>query len=266
MHILVQQSALYALGCYCSLQIHSTGSAIRRLADLPCITVISNPCLLPPNFLLSPSPLPLLLYLSPFSLHTNHAERNLKLFVAPAPAHAFPQLHRLLTQTLSADSLISLICQLGEDSNLLVPTGKYLSFTQTASLSHHSVLYHLCSTNYNLFITVSSCLYANINIIVVTFHHGYLIISGLPPFLRHVGIFGNADPLDIAQWFSVATSVPTPTRRFDPRTGVCSNMFTGRSLHLFTSDSAKKSSILISFILFCSVNLNSTILATLHLT
>lgn len=46
-------------------------------------------------------------------------------------------------------------------------------------------------------------------------------------FIRFIGIFGNADPLDINQWLQLVTSVPSPTRKFNPRTGICSNMFTG---------------------------------------
>jgi hypothetical protein len=70
---------------------------------------------------------------------------------------------------------------------------------------------------------------------IIILHYIISYLHHLQPLHRYVGIFGNADPLDIAQWFSVATSVPTPTRRFDPRTGVCSNMFTGEPVHPRTS-------------------------------
>ena len=43
----------------------------------------------------------------------------------------------------------------------------------------------------------------------------------------YIGTYGNADPLDVQQWQQLGVSVPTPTRRFDARTGICTNMFTG---------------------------------------
>ena len=102
------------------------------------------------------------------------------------------------------------------------------------------ILINLQPVYHALIIPVYICKAMVVACTLVVHHHItlYHIISyphHLQPLHRYVGIFGNADPLDIAQWFSVATSVPTPTRRFDPRTGVCSNMFTGEPVHPRTS-------------------------------
>jgi hypothetical protein len=48
-------------------------------------------------------------------------------------------------------------------------------------------------------------------------------------------MYGNADPLDIKQWFQMSSSVPNPYRTFNPATGVCSNMFTGLSIEFLVA-------------------------------
>lgn len=189
--------------------------------------------LYPVTSLLSPSSilplLPLIFLLSPFSLLSPTLlplvllERNLKLFVALVPALAFQLLLRQRTLTQSADCHISSIFQLGEDS-LPCPLFwiAFLPYSSTVILINLQPVYHA------LIIPVYICKAMVVAHLISYPHH-------LQSLHRYVGIFGNADPLDIAQWFSVATSVPTPTRRFDPRTGVCSNMFTGEPIHPRTS-------------------------------
>ena len=43
----------------------------------------------------------------------------------------------------------------------------------------------------------------------------------------YVGIYGDADPLDAAQWSSMTYSVPSDTRTWNALTSTCSNMFNG---------------------------------------
>jgi hypothetical protein len=42
-----------------------------------------------------------------------------------------------------------------------------------------------------------------------------------------VGIYGDADPLDVAQWDAMTYSVPSDTRTWNEITSTCSNMFNG---------------------------------------
>jgi hypothetical protein len=69
-------------------------------------------------------------------------------------------------------------------------------------------------------------------------------LSGLPHFFEvtpgYIGIFGNADPLDINQWLELISSVPVPTRTFDRSTGICSNMFTGLNYKFLVSKSGER--------------------------
>lgn len=44
---------------------------------------------------------------------------------------------------------------------------------------------------------------------------------------RYIGIFGNADPLDVSQWFEVTQTISSATRSWTESTATCSNMFTG---------------------------------------
>lgn len=59
--------------------------------------------------------------------------------------------------------------------------------------------------------------------------------SGIPFFLNvstdgYVGIYGDADPLDVTQWFSLAYSKPTDSRTWNDETSTCSNVFSGKSI------------------------------------
>ena len=58
----------------------------------------------------------------------------------------------------------------------------------------------------------------------------YLSLTPLTHTLLHhsyVGIYGDADPLDIAQWSQMTYTVPSDTRRWTEATSTCSNMFNG---------------------------------------
>ena len=86
-----------------------------------------------------------------------------------------------------------------------------------------------------------SLTFFNFSIIVIVFD--FIIFKGLNSFFlftqvvilkfeficmySYIGTYGNADPLDVLQWQQLGVSVPIPTRRFDARTGICTNMFTG---------------------------------------
>lgn len=57
-------------------------------------------------------------------------------------------------------------------------------------------------------------------------------------FVRYVGIFGNADPLDISQWLSVdAPETPgsSSTGTWIDASSTCSHMVTGTALSTYLS-------------------------------
>jgi len=49
-----------------------------------------------------------------------------------------------------------------------------------------------------------------------------------PLYRSYVGIYGDADPLDIAQWSQMTYTVPSDTRRWTEATSTCTNMFNGQ--------------------------------------
>lgn len=62
-------------------------------------------------------------------------------------------------------------------------------------------------------------------------------VTGIPYFFDgynsgrdFIGMFGNADPLDITQWYRLAVTIPSGSNRvWDNQLGVCKNMFTGKT-------------------------------------
>lgn len=42
-----------------------------------------------------------------------------------------------------------------------------------------------------------------------------------------MGIYGDADPLDITQWFQISYSQPSDTRQWVDKTATCNNIFSG---------------------------------------
>lgn len=76
-------------------------------------------------------------------------------------------------------------------------------------------------------------------------------ITGIPYFfnlnannvtsnLAYVGIYGNADPLDVKQWEKLAVTLPTPPRGYNDATGVCSNMYTSLNYQFLIAQSGEK--------------------------
>lgn len=70
--------------------------------------------------------------------------------------------------------------------------------------------------------------------------------SGLPFLFNYsthtggyMGIYGNADPLDIDQWYAFSVTVPTAARAWDETLGVCSNMYTGMNYKFLVSKSGE---------------------------
>lgn len=56
----------------------------------------------------------------------------------------------------------------------------------------------------------------------------------------YVGIYGDADPLDISQWFPYATSFPTDARTWNDETSTCSKVFAGLSIQFLVANSADR--------------------------
>ncbi len=55
-----------------------------------------------------------------------------------------------------------------------------------------------------------------------------------------MGIYGDADPLDVTQWSQVAYSVPSPVRSWDAKTSTCSSMFTGLQVEFLVTSSGER--------------------------
>lgn len=68
--------------------------------------------------------------------------------------------------------------------------------------------------------------------------------SGLPYFLNvtasYVGIFGNADPLDVSQWSTFTVRDSTVNRNWDAKTGICSTMKTGLAYKFLVASAGEK--------------------------
>lgn len=46
-------------------------------------------------------------------------------------------------------------------------------------------------------------------------------------FVRYIGQYGDADPLDITQWMLMSSSIPTDERAWNDKTSTCYNAYTG---------------------------------------
>jgi hypothetical protein len=47
-------------------------------------------------------------------------------------------------------------------------------------------------------------------------------------FDRYVGLYGDADPLDVTQWNQLTYTVPADVREWDEKTSTCKNMYIGK--------------------------------------
>lgn len=56
-----------------------------------------------------------------------------------------------------------------------------------------------------------------------------------------MGIYGDADPLDITQWSQIGFSVPSPARSWNAKTSTCKSMFTGLNLEFLVAASGERS-------------------------
>jgi hypothetical protein len=65
----------------------------------------------------------------------------------------------------------------------------------------------------------------------LNFTEGYVFklicFEALSFLARYIGIYGNADPLDITQWLPITLTVPSDARSWNDKTGTCSNAYTG---------------------------------------
>lgn len=59
----------------------------------------------------------------------------------------------------------------------------------------------------------------------------YVSSTGVPYFLNFttgvIGMYGDADPLDVSQWFAMESIAVDDRRAWNDRTGTCSNVFSG---------------------------------------
>ena len=74
---------------------------------------------------------------------------------------------------------------------------------------------------------------------------GPYMIAGLPIFFSvnatHVGIFGNADPLDYTQWLALDQTFGTNTYAWDDTTGSCRDFYTSLEYKFLTANVGSKS-------------------------
>jgi hypothetical protein len=56
----------------------------------------------------------------------------------------------------------------------------------------------------------------------------------------YIGIYGDADPLDMSQWFPYATNFPTDARTWNDETSTCSNVYAGLSVQFLVANSAER--------------------------
>lgn len=56
----------------------------------------------------------------------------------------------------------------------------------------------------------------------------------------YIGIYGDADPLDVSQWFSYASSIPTDARTWNDETSTCANAFVGLNIQFLVANSAER--------------------------
>jgi len=71
--------------------------------------------------------------------------------------------------------------------------------------------------------------------------------TGIPYFLalpaaaQYVGLYGNADPLDVKQWTTMSTRTVTLKRGWNDNTGICRNMMTGLHYKFLVASTGEKS-------------------------
>jgi hypothetical protein len=72
------------------------------------------------------------------------------------------------------------------------------------------------------------------------------VSSGLPYFLNftagYIGIYGDADPLDLSQWFAMSYTIPQDARTWNDETSTCSNVYANMNLQFLIALSAEKTS------------------------
>lgn len=55
----------------------------------------------------------------------------------------------------------------------------------------------------------------------------FLLVNSEIAFGRYIGYFGNADPLDVSQWFHLSAPLSGTSSKWNDVTSVCSSMVTG---------------------------------------
>lgn len=55
-----------------------------------------------------------------------------------------------------------------------------------------------------------------------------------------MGVFGDADPLDVTQWSQIGYSDPQPTRIWNDKTSTCSSMYSGINVKFLVTSSGEK--------------------------
>jgi hypothetical protein len=72
---------------------------------------------------------------------------------------------------------------------------------------------------------------------------GSYMSSDIPSFFNvtttHIGIFGNADPLDVTQWLPLDTSLTSATYLWDDKAGTCSNLITSVNYRFLVAEVGK---------------------------
>eukprot|EP00605_Chrysophyceae_sp_TOSAG23-4_P000774 GSChrysophyteH1.ASY1.ANO1.863.1 assembled CDS len=74
----------------------------------------------------------------------------------------------------------------------------------------------------------------------------YAATSGWPNFLslpaetQYVGVYGNADPLDVSQWTAVSVRSSSANSNWNAQTGVCTNMKSGLHYKFLVASSGEK--------------------------
>ena len=61
----------------------------------------------------------------------------------------------------------------------------------------------------------------------------------LSKYVSYIGIYGNADPLDISQWLSLPLSIPTSTSTWSDTTGTCSKLLTNLNYQFLIAKSGE---------------------------
>jgi hypothetical protein len=59
--------------------------------------------------------------------------------------------------------------------------------------------------------------------------------------IRNIGLYGDADPLDVNQWFELSYSKPSDSRQWNDKTSTCTNVYSGLNLQFLISSTGEKS-------------------------